>query len=130
MSTLQYTLPAVVAGTPQTIDLGIVEGHGGGGFAVGEVRMVTRTAQAAQGATNFATLTLSYVRAGASPVTIATVSLGASALVQDIPLSWTFVTGAQERDQLQDGDVLQLSASHTGTGGALAAGAVLEVQRD
>ena len=124
----QYNLPAVVAGAAQTVDIGIVEGHGGEGFAVGEVRLVQHTAQAAQGATNFVVLGLQYTRAGAAPVVIGTLSLGANAVVVDIPLA--FVLAAQEAAVLQSGDVLQFTATHTGTGGALTAGSILEIERD
>ena len=117
MSVIQDQLPAVTAGTATTVDVGIVPAFGGENYAVGEARIVSRTAQAAQGATNFCTLNLQYSRGGAAGVNLGSINLGTTALVVDTPVS--FNLGAnQERALLQSGDVLQVAYVHTGTGGA------------
>jgi hypothetical protein len=128
MPQTDYTLPAVAAGTPLTVELDVVAAHGAEGFALGEAKLVSRTAQAAQGATNFATLNIQYVRAGAAPVVLASLNLGTVALVQDIPVEFTYVL--QDRANMQSGDVIQIAAVHTGTGGVLAAGAVMTIERE
>lgn len=117
MSVLQDQLPAVTAGTATTVDVGIIPGFGAENFAVGEARVVSHTAQAAQGATNFCTLNFQYSRGGGAPVVLGSINLGTTAIVADVILP--FNLGANfERAQLQSGDVLQIAYVHTGTGGA------------
>lgn len=120
MSTTNFALPAIAAGAATTVDVFVVPGHGGENFAVGEANLVSRTAQAAQGTTNFCTLNLQYSRAGGAPVNLGSLSLGATALTVDVPVA--FNLGAnQGRAELQAGDVIQVAAVHTGTGGAVPA---------
>lgn len=130
MPTQQYQVAAISAsGSNSTLDLGVVEGHGAEMAAVGEAQLVSHTAQAAQGGTNFATLQLGYSRGGAATVLLGSAySLGTNALVADVPVSLSLGSD-QEKARLQSGDVLQLVVTQAGTGGAVPA-SILELETE
>jgi hypothetical protein len=122
--TYPYTLAAVAAGTDWTEELFEVP-VGELDSAVFRIHLIPAATASAQGATNFATLTVTQFRAGSSVAALGTLSLGATALVKEVPVDFTLASADQ---QVQTGDTFELEVTHTGTGGVLAVGAVLEVE--
>lgn len=113
------TTAAVTAGASAKIaDVGVAPGYEDTDNSVARVTFEPDGAQAAQGATNFLTLTYQYVRAGAAAVPFATISLGATALVANVPVHGALVASIN----LQQDDEIIVYGTQAGTGGACPAG--------
>jgi hypothetical protein len=112
---------AVAAGTATTIELGVVptdtEEYGFGGATVTAPSTV-----AAQGGTNFATITFRQLRGGTLVQSLGAINVGTTALTAETPIAATGGPSGQDPATFQAGDVIEVKVTHTGTGGALPLG--------
>lgn len=123
------TLPAVVAGTPVTQVITETPSYEGTDNDVARVMVTAPSTVAAQGVTNFATITVRQLRAGVVVTAVlAQLSVGANALPAETPVNVPIIPA--NPSTLQAGDVLDVQVTHTGTGGALPAGVVVAVELD
>lgn len=113
-------LAAVAAGASAKIaDFGSVPTFESTESKVEKATLVSPTAQATQGATNFATVQVRRLRGNPAVATVAaSLSLGTTALVADVPVDFVLVAGVG----WQAADEADLYVLQTGTGGAVPAG--------
>lgn len=120
-------LPAVVAGTAVTQVFAEIPAYGESDYAVGRVSLVSPSAVANPGTVNYATVTVRYFRGGTAQGNLAQLSLSGVALTAETTTDVPLVVG-RNQSVLQSGDVIDVQVTHTGTGQALPAGVVVEVE--
>lgn len=113
-------IPAVATNGALTNTILVQDERSTGAQVIGAASFVPDTTQGALGATNFCTLRIRRMRAGASVATIASLNLGTTALTAEVPAD--FVMGTDVPAALDD--VIDVTVVQSGTGGAVPAGTI------
>lgn len=124
----ETTLPAVAAGTPVTQVITELPSYEGTDNAFVRAMVTTPSTVANPGATNFATITIRQMRAGASLGNVAQLSLANTALTAEVPTNIPIVMANPSAGQ--SNDVLDVQVTHSGTGQVLPAGTLIAVEVD